>query len=236
MRIDWRSFTKKFVREEDQFPFGVRFYDAIFGGGKSLSMVHDALELKAQFPDMVLISNLIINDFDLQFNFTEVQQLIDYIDMFSEKNHVLIIIDEALTYFAENGGIDPALLSSITQSRKNRVMIYIATQKFKRVNNRLRDFSSETVKCSSFWFIQCNTVRDDSRLMWDKDEMDFVGPKKYIYIFKRNKDLFSRYDTLAKISLNKNKNLSTSTLYTPVSPPTPPAAAGVYEVKIKRRK
>ena len=96
----------------------------------------------------------------------------------------------------------------------------LATQKFKRVNNRLRDFSLETVKCCHFWFIQINIVRDDTTLHWDKDEMDFVGQKKYIYIFKRNNDLFNSFDTFASIKIDKNIN--TYNLFSPAAAPPPP--------------
>lgn len=235
MKIDWRSFTKKFVKEDDHFPFGIRFYDAPQGGGKSLSMVHDALELNREYPDMVLISNIFISGIKLQYNFQSVDDLIRLLEMSQSHNHTLVIIDEALSYFAENGGIDPALMSSITQNRKCRRFIMLATQKFKRVNNRLRDFSLETCVCRNFGRFQINCVRDDTRLAWDKDEMDFVGPVKYYSIFKRNKELFSCYDTFASISLDKNIN--TTSLLSPAQPPPPTAVgAGVYEIKVRRRK
>ena len=178
MKIDWRSFKYKFKRDPDLFPFGMRFYDSAQGGGKSLSMVHDALELKRQFPDMITISNIKIKCLGGQWNFDSVDELIDLLEKTQENKHTLVIIDEALTYFAENGGIDPALMNKITQNRKCRRFMFLATQKFKRINNRLRDFSNETVICRHFGFIQFNIVRDDSSLHWDKDEMDFVGNKK----------------------------------------------------------
>lgn len=219
MRIDWRSFTKKFEKEKDLFPFGIRFYDSPQGGGKTLSMVHDALELKNHYPDMITISNVIIKNLKSQWNFETVDELILLLEKSQEHNHTLVIIDEALTYFAENGGIDPALMNKITQNRKCRRFIMLATQKFKRINNRLRDFSLETVSCRNFGFIQFNIVRDDTSLHWDKDEMDFVGNRKYIYIFKRNIDLFNSYDTFASIKIDKN--ISTSSLFSPATAPPP---------------
>lgn len=217
MKIYWRTLLKHFEKDPDTFPFGIRFYDAVQGGGKTLSMVFDAIQLKKQFPDMLLISNVIIRDLPNQINFDTVDELIQALESSQKHKHTLVIIDEALTYFAENGGIDPALMNKITQNRKCRRFIMLATQKFKRVNNRLRDFSLETVKCNHFWFLQINQVRDDTKLQWDKDEMDFLGPKKYTYIFKRNTDLFDRFDTFASISLNKD--ISTTHLLQAASPP-----------------
>ena len=220
MKIDWRSFTKKYTSDKDHFPFGIRFYDSPQGGGKTLSMVHDALELKRLYPDMVIISNVIIKNLPDVKIFDTVDELISLLEDSQKSKHTLVIIDEALTYFAENGGIDPALMNKITQNRKCRRFMMLATQKFKRVNNRLRDFSLETVKCIHFWFIQINIVRDDTSLHWDKDEMDFVGNKKYIYIFKRNNELFNCYDTFATIKIDKN--ISTSSLFSPAAASPPP--------------
>lgn len=229
MIVDWRSFTKKYTSDKDHFPFGIRFYDAAQGGGKTLSMVHDCLELKQDYSDMVTISNVIIKDLPDQFNFDTVDELISLLEKSQNYKHTLVIIDEALTYFAENGGIDPALMNKITQNRKCRRFMMLATQKFKRVNNRLRDFSLETVKCHNFWFVQINVVRDDTTLHWDKDEMDFIGSKKYTYIFKRNNQLFDCFDTFASIKIDKN--LSTSSLFSPAtaSPPSQVGKGGIIK-------
>lgn len=232
MRIDWRSFRKKYTKDEDNFPFGIRFYDAAQGGGKTLSMVHDALQLKKEFPDMVTISNVIIKNLPDQYNFDTVDELIHLLEESQKNTHTLVIIDEALTYFAENGGIDPALMNKITQNRKCRRFMMLATQKFKRVNNRLRDFSLETVKCSNFWFFQINSVRDDTTLHWDKEEMDFIGSKKYTYIFKRNNELFNSYDTFASVHLDKNLN-SSSLLVAAAPPPPQTEKRGIFNFNRK---
>lgn len=208
MKVYWNTLFKKHTKDPDGFPFGIRFYDAVQGGGKTLSMVFDALELKRQYPDMKLITNVNIKDFEDLQSFETVEELIYLLEHSQENKHTLVIIDEALTYFAENGGIDPALMNKITQNRKCRRFVMLATQKFKRVNNRLRDFSLETVKCCHFLNFQINIVRDDTTLHWDKDEMDFIGQKKYIYIFKRNNDLYSRFDTFASIHLDTSTRTS----------------------------
>lgn len=204
MRIFWRTFFKKHTKDPDEFPFGIRFYDAAQGGGKTLSMVFDAVELKKQYPDMKLISNVNIKNFKDLYLFDTIDELINLLEYSQSWKHTLVIIDEALTYFAENGGIDPALMNKITQNRKCRRFILLATQKFKRINNRLRDFSLETVKCSHILNFQINIVRDDTTLHWDKDEMDFIGQKKYIYIFKRNNDLYSLFDTFASVHIDRS--------------------------------
>lgn len=235
MKVYWRTLKEKYTKDKDDFPFGMRFYDAPQGGGKSLTMVFDALELKRRFPDMITISNIIIKGLKNQRNFETIDELIFLLEKSQNLKHTLVIIDEALTYFAENGGIDPALMNKITQNRKCRRFMMIATQIFKRVNNRLRDFSLETVVCRSFWFLQINTVRDDTTLHWDKKEMDFVGRKKYTYVFKRNNKLFDSYNTFASVKLNTQ--ISTASLFTPSPAPplaTSERASGLFNKKGKK--
>ena len=183
MKIDWRSFTKKFIKDPDSFPFGMVFYDGVMGSGKSLTMVHDALEICKKYDDVLLISNI---QFKVKTGakeviyFQTVDELITALEYSQNLKHTWVIIDEALTYFAENGGIDPALMNKITQSRSCRRLICLGSQQFKRVNNRLRDFSMQTIQCRNFGRFQINSVRDDRKLHWDKEEMDFVGP---VFIF-----------------------------------------------------
>lgn len=222
MKIDWRSFTKKFVKDPDPFPFGMVFYDGVMGSGKSLTMVHDALDICKKYDDVLLISNI---EFKVETGakkviyFETIDELITALEYSQNQKHTWVIIDEALTYFAENGGIDPALMNKITQSRSCRRLICLGSQQFKRVNNRLRDFSMQTIQCNNFGRFQINSVRDDRKLHWDKEEMDFVGPIIEYRIFKRNVDLFNSYDTFAGVKLQKN--LSTGSLLSAAAVPPP---------------
>lgn len=221
MRIDFPTFIKRYTPDKDKFPFGMRLYLGEQGSGKSLTMIYDLRKIYNQFGDVSIISNIKLNlpaDVDYQY-YNDVQGLIDCIDYVEQQRikHVLILIDEGLTYFAENGGIDPALMSKITQNRKNRRLMMISTQKFERLNNRLRDFSLESVDCRHFGNIQYNIVRDDQKLAWDRELMRYTAPKKYSYVFKRNNELFRLYDTFQVIKLDTNTK--TGSLLGDKSPP-----------------
>lgn len=233
MKIDWRSFTKKFVRDPDSFPFGMVFYDGVMGSGKSLTMVHDALEICKKYDDVLLISNIefkVPTGAKQVIYFQTVDELLSALELSQNTKHTWVIIDEALTYFAENGGIDPALMNKITQSRSCRRLICLGSQEFKRVNNRLRDFSMQTIKCNNFGRFQINAVRDDRKLHFDKQEMDFVGPIIEYRIFKRNVELFNSYDTFAGVKLNKS--ISTRSLFsTSAAPPQPTENRGIFKLK-----
>lgn len=229
MRIYWGTLFKKCDKDKDKFPFGIWFFDGKQGSGKTLSCVFLALKFKEKYEDLRLVSNVVINGWgeDVEY-FSTPTELVQILNGNSNNKHTLVIIDEALSYFAENGGIDPALMSEITQNRKQRRLMFIATQKFKRVNNRIRDFSMRTIKCRSFFSLQYNVVRDDEELIFDKETMDFIGRRVGSFIFKRNNDLFARYDTFAKTEIDTKKR--TDTLLTARAPApsfTAPEAAPV---------
>lgn len=194
------------------------------GEGKSLSSVFDAFQLAYAYPDMLLFSNLKIKDFPAaQINFSSKEDLYNFLMQIDNDEikfkHILILIDEALPYFSENQGLSVGVISALTNLRKNKVCLFLNTQKFTRVNNRIRDFSKETVKCSTiFGIFQFNQVRDDKKLVWSKDEMDYIGSKKYSYIFKRHNRLYNSYDTLAKIKTSQTKD---DNLIAAAAPPPP---------------
>lgn len=234
MKIQWATFGKKLTIDDDTFPYGIRFYDAPMGAGKTLSMLNDCFELLKQYPDMMIFSNINILRPDIDYYlFSNVQELLKLLDTAEKYKHLLVLLDEGLSYFAENGGIDPALMSQITQLRKNRIFIFISSQKFKRINNRIRDFSLETVQCRCFFKrYQWNLIRDDTDLVFDKETMDFIGKKKGSYIFKRSDELFNSYDTRQKIDITKN----VSNLFVQRGSPAPTPAQPENTLKSKKRR
>lgn len=231
MKIYWGTLLKKCDKDRDKFPFGIWFFDGKQGSGKTLSCVFLALDFKRKYEDLHLISNVEIKGWEDAEYFQTPAELVKILNGNSNHKHTLVIIDEALSYFAENGGIDAGLMSEITQNRKQRRLMFIATQKFKRVNNRLRDFSMRTIKCRNFFSIQYNVIRDDEDLVFDKEVMDFVGRRCGSFIFKRNNELFKKYDTLAKINIDMDRR--TTTLLT-ARAPAPSAQEGASQVKERK--
>lgn len=236
MKIDFPTFVKKYTADKDKFPYGMRLYLGEQGSGKSLSMIYDMKNIYNRFDDVSIISNIKLNlpnKVEYQY-YVDVEGLIDSLEYAEQQNqkHVIVLIDEGLTYFAENGGIDPALMSKITQNRKNRRFMMISTQKFERLNNRLRDFSLESVDCRHFGNIQYNVIRDDQKLSWDKTLMQYTAPKKGSYMFKRNNELFRLYDTFQVIKLNTKTK--TGSLLGSKSPPITVGTSGILNRKAKR--
>ena len=91
MIIFWKTLFKKHTKDSDDFPFGIRFYDSAQGGGKTLSMVFDAIELKKRYPDMFLISNVIIKDFENLEAFDTVDELIALLEKSQNHKHTFLM-------------------------------------------------------------------------------------------------------------------------------------------------
>lgn len=232
MKVYKDTFFKPVHNDNDKFPFAVRLYVAFMGGGKTLSMVADTYEILKEFKDVYVISNVKLNFIENYMYYESVEDLLYYLQLVSDKKHVLVLMDEGLSYFAENGGINPSLLPSLTHSRKNRVLFMISVQFYNRLNNRMRDFADESVHCSHIGNYQINRVRDEHKTVYDKSTFQFIGPRKDTIIFKRNDILYNSYDTLQKIDITKK----TDYLFTAESPPVPVVIQSKVLDNIKRRR
>lgn len=104
MKIYWGTLFKKCDRDLDKFPFGIWFFDGKQGSGKTLSCVFLALKFKEKYSDLHLISNVDVKGFPNAEYFSTPKELVEILNGNSNHKHTLVIIDEALSYFAENGG------------------------------------------------------------------------------------------------------------------------------------
>ena len=204
MKIDYKSFTKKFVRPpKSQFPTGSKVYKGFQGSGKTLSMVHDSFELQKQFPRCVVFSNVIIrglNNFSLIKNDND---LIRALSFQNGANGVLILLDEAHLFFNKKTGISLDVLTAISQQRKDRRRLVFSSQIWEELDVSLRKQVKEVVNCRCFFGrFQINTVSDGETIIYNKLKSEWTAKKLYTQIFKHNKELYDSYDTYQKIMRN----------------------------------
>ena len=221
-KVDFSTFPVSRHSDKDKFPFGIWIYEGAQGSGKTLSMVYDLKKYLAEFPDIFVLSNVKLfidglSSADIRY-FSTVDELLELLPDTALAKHSVVILDEGLSYFAENGGINPALMSSITQNRKARRLFMVSCQKYSRLNNRLRDFANVLVKCSGHLcgIVQVNLYMDNQKVSWDRESLGFVGEPFKRRVFKRNDDLFHSYDTFQKIDITKN----VSDIFEGKSPPS----------------
>ena len=111
MIIDWSSLTKHYTRPpKNVFPLGMTCYKGLQGFGKSLSLTKDAFDIKSEFPDCVVFSNMYL--YGIEYNlFKSVSDLINALSFKNDDKGVLIIIDEAQNYFNKKTGVPLAILT-----------------------------------------------------------------------------------------------------------------------------
>lgn len=211
MKIDYPSFIKKYVRPKGkQFPAKIRVYKGYQGNGKTLSMTHDIIEFKKQFPDCRIWSNVKIANLDYRL----IEDDSDLDRALADANGsagVVILLDEAHNYFSKKTGISIQSLLQVSQNRKTRRFLMMSSQIWEDLDVSLRKQVDEIVKCRTICkLIQFNQVFDGHSLRWSNLDSDWVANKKYSYIFKHYQALYDSYDTYQKIIHN---NESTSLSY-----------------------
>ena len=178
-------------RPPDFFPHqGCIIFTGRQGRGKTVSMVHQALELKRCYRKAKLIDNINIKgqDDDLR----HWRQLIDY------KNGmkgVIVCIDETQNWFSSNQSKDfpPEMLSGITQTRKNRRIILGTAQSFHLLAKAIRSQATEVRECHTFFGCMTFVVRREPFL---DSEGNVIKMKwRGMYMFVHNKELREAYDT-----------------------------------------
>lgn len=206
MKIDFATLRKKWSRPpKHQFPTGTRAYKGFQGSGKTLTMVHDAIELYNAFPNSQFFSNVMIKGLDEKryHYFNDVNGMKEAISCKNGRSGVIVLIDEAHLFFNKKTGISFDVLTAISQQRKDRRKMLISSQIWEDLDISLRKQVKEIVNCRNIlrkW--QINTIHDGESLHWDKQENAYTANKLYTYIFKHNDELYQQYDTYQKIVTN----------------------------------
>lgn len=210
MKVDWKSFTKKYIRPpKGQFPVGSIVFKGFQGSGKTLSMVHYLFYLKENYPKCKIYSNVIIRGLE----YTLIKTDNDLARAISDKNGadgVVVVLDEAHLFFNKKKGISIDVLTAISQQRKDRRRIVMSSQIWEELDISLRKQVKHIVDCHSFGFIQINTIYNGESLAWDKMQSAYVAKKIYTEVFKHNKELYNSYDTYQKIIKNDEYTTNTS--------------------------
>lgn len=205
MRIDWKSFReKKTLSDKGAFPTGTRVYTAHIGGGKTLSMTHDILELKKQWPKMEVWANYEIKGLP-GFHLIENEKMMD--DALAASNGadgIVVAIDEAHLFWEKKNGIPLEVLEAISYQRKDRKKIMMTTQVWESLPVDSRKQVAEIVSCNRFMNIQFNTVMDGHTLEYDKKRSKYIAKTTEHYVFKHNDSLYEAFNTYQKAIKNKD--------------------------------
>lgn len=212
--IDWKSFKRKGLKtEKNLFPVGLRAYKGYQGRGKSMSIIHDVLEIREKFPNCVIFSNIKIEGIENYYFCKTDEDVYFGLSFENGKDGVINIIDEAHLFFNKKTGIGIDVLQQISQQRKERRKIMISSQIWEDLDISLRKQVPEIIKCWNIGNIQINKVSNGETLHYDKAKSEYVADTIAYRIYKRTNDLATKYDTYQKIETNENYHREFNTTF-----------------------
>lgn len=211
-------------------------YCGLFGRGKTLSVVHDVVNVYKQKNNrrvwcgerMAMVTQRvhIISNVELKGvpyeKLVSLEQLIRVAgDMaaYDRENNcrtvTLVVIDEASVQLNSRSfktNIDPLVLNTILTCRHYHMSIYLTAQRFSHLDALMRQVTSYVVECDKVWRYQLLRYYDARELEFAANP-EFVQPIRSPRCFAvRDKD-YAAYDTLAcvgnlKKSVDANNMMS----------------------------
>lgn len=202
--IDCLKYKRDFRAEHPEYfdPDGIMVFCGPQGSGKTLSAVAYVIKLAQQYPNMILCTNVAIDESVLNgikvYPYTGLHDLSKYCNGYAG---VVFLIDEIQIEFnsLESKNIDPAVIQEIAQQRKQRKHIVGTSQVFNRIAKPFREQFKYAVMCRNFFgCIQYNgVVRGDECTVDDDGRVSTEHVKHFLWV--HTADLYKAYNTYAKI-------------------------------------
>lgn len=179
--------------------YGMTMYCGRQGAGKTTAMTEYLERMRKKYPKALILTN---------YGYAhETRAFKDWSDFFEVKNGtdgIIYAIDEIQNEFSSTQwkNFPEALLSEITQQRKQRVKIVCTSQIFTRVAKPLREQCMDVVECFTIggrwtWMKAFDAV-DYNRIIDSPTGKDNLR-RLYVKTFIQDEHLRSLYDSYAKI-------------------------------------
>ena len=194
-------------REFDQY--GFTMYSGRQGAGKTTSMVEYLDRMRKLFPKAKIVTN-----FKYKYATHQMEDWRDFFKIRNGTDGVIFAIDEIHSEFSTASSKDfpEALLSEISQQRKQRIKIVATSQVYARVAKPIRE------QC--FTVVQCETFLNRWTFTREYDAYEYelnansVQVKKKVYALSRRSfvqsdELRKSFDTYEKIERLKGKEFLT---------------------------
>lgn len=181
----------KFNQDPDFFTHqGLIIFEGRQGNGKSVAMVHEAMQLQEEFPLAKCTSNLAYTQEDMPLK--------DWRMLINFKNGikgVIVLIDELQNWFSSNDSknFPPEMLQVITQNRKNRRVILGTAQNFYLLSKAIRTQTTEVRRCITL--LGCITIVRRFEPILDAQGDVLEWKNRGMYFFVHDKKLRESYDT-----------------------------------------
>ncbi len=178
-------------READFFPYqGLIVYCGRQGHGKTVSMVHDMMQIQKEYPRCKVMTNFAYTKEDKELKHWK--PLIKY-----KNGHfgVVACLDELQNWFSSNQSknFPPEMLQVITQNRKNRRVIFGTAQNFYLLAKAIRSQTVEVRDCMTLF--GCLTIVHRKEPVLDAAGDVVEWENRGFYFFVHDEELRDSYDT-----------------------------------------
>ena len=205
------------------WPTGTQVYTGRQGSGKTISLVKHLLDLKKRYPLALVVSNLILtqwnkvefgtkgelgyrlSNFDVTSDyiyFSDMEQLsIALVTVNNGTKGVIYVIDEIHTYFnaLDSKNIPMFIFTEISQQRKQRKLILGTSQLFLRMAKPFREQCDNLIFCKTvFGIFTVQKAYDGMTLEQDYDG-SLSGDVKKTGWFFHNRKIRNSFDTFQKV-------------------------------------
>jgi len=179
---------------------GLVVYTGRQGRGKSIALVHHAMQMQKEYPKSKCISNMAYTG--------ETESLRHWKQLVNYKNGIfglIVLMDELQNWFSSNQSrnFPPEMLEVITQNRKNRRIILGTSQSFHLLAKAIRSQCTEVREC--FTAFGCITFVRRREPVLDSDGDVVEWKNRGFYFFVHTDKIRNAYDTWAVVeSLSKS--------------------------------
>jgi len=214
------------ARDPDYFtPSGTQVYVGRQGSGKTISAVRHVRQLKARYPQAVLVTNLSITGMRAMHVETpeQIQRLLAH-DSFDASKHylmfssagsmhavlthvnndkfgVIYLIDEIQTYLnaLDSKNVPMSVFTEISQQRKQRKVIIGTSQLFMRMAKPLREQCDNLIMCNTKLGVMTFQKAYDAMTLEQDYDGSLIGNVRRVGFFVHTKADRTAYDTFQKI-------------------------------------
>ncbi|MBE6838178.1 MAG: hypothetical protein E7507_01360 [Ruminococcus sp.] len=133
--------------------WGLHLFIGMFGAGKTSTMVYRAYQLAKKYPELVIITNMMLSNFPKH---TQILKLNGPQDIINAPNNSLILIDEIGTIFNSRDfakskeSVPKSVFQLLCQCRHKNIMIYGTVQRWCFLDKQLRDITATVTVTSSY--------------------------------------------------------------------------------------
>ncbi len=180
-------------------PYGFTIFVGRQGAGKTISMIKYLDDQKKKYPNCYIVTN-----FGYLHATHRMESWRDLLEIRNGEDGVIFAIDEIHSEYSTNAWKDfpEALLSEISQQRKQRIKIVATSQSFSRVVKQIREQAFSVIQCQTYFGRYTRNVEYDAE-EYSSVESPYKAKKNLKPLWKtsfvQSNLLRQSYDTYEKI-------------------------------------